>query len=120
MVSGSKSITLDPAPAAGGESIVYEYVTNQFCESAGGAGQSSWQSDSDVYKLDEYLVELDLKWRLLRRLGMSYSEEYEEARTQIDLAKARNNGGARNISTTGPVPIQLINTNNIPETGMGS
>lgn len=40
----------------GGETLAFEYVSNQWCESSGGTGQSSFQADTDVFRLDDDLL----------------------------------------------------------------
>lgn len=72
-----RELLLDPTPN-GTETVAFEYVSKNYCESVGGTGQSVWTADTDVGVLDEELFELGIIWRLLNRLGMPYAEEKAE------------------------------------------
>jgi hypothetical protein len=79
-------------------SFVFEYVSKNWCVS-NIAGQAQtmaadWTCDNDDSVLDEWLIELDTRWRMLRRLGLDYSDDQDEAEREIDKAVARNGGGA--------------------------
>jgi len=110
--------SLDPTPASG-VSMVYEYVSKNWCQSSGGSGQTAWAADTDTGILDEYLIELDTLWRVLNRMGMAYAEEKEEAEQQIELALA-GDGGAPKLSLNSSTGTHLIDANNVPDTGIGS
>jgi len=81
-------IYLHPTPTAT-ETVAYEYVSKNFCESAGETGQAAWAADTDVGVIDENLFELGIIWRMLHRLGLDYSEERAEyeRRLSIELAQ---------------------------------
>ena len=117
-VSGTRMFSLDPTPASG-VSMVYEYVSKNWCQSSGGSGQTAWAADTDTGILDEYLIELDTLWRVLNRMGMAYAEEKEEAEQQIELALA-GDGGAPKLSLNSSTGTHLIDANNVPDTGIGS
>ena len=117
-VSGTTKFSIHPTPSAV-ESLVFEYVSNNWCESSGGTGQDSWQADSDVGIIDEYLIELEARWRFLNRLGMAYAEEKNEAEREISAALARN-GGTKILSITGRTEGRLVDAGNIPDTGFGN
>ncbi|HEY1299245.1 MAG TPA: hypothetical protein VGF07_02035 [Stellaceae bacterium] len=92
--------SIDPPIAATDSTsqFVFEYVSKNWCVS-NVAGQpqvmaSDWTSDNDESLLDEWLIELDTRWRMLRRLGLAYDDEQDEAEREIDKAVARNGGGA--------------------------
>lgn len=103
--SGSNSGTapvfsIDPPISASDNAsqFVFEYVSKNWCVS-NMAGQpqvmtNDWTSDSDTSVLDEWLIELDTRWRMLRRLGLAYDDDQDEAEREIDKAVARNGGGA--------------------------
>lgn len=111
-------LSIDPTPLDNGSQLVFEYVSNAWCQSATGTPQSSWQADTDVGTVDEYLIRLSLKWRLLRRLGMAYSEELDEFERQIDKAMAQDGGGAI-LDMTPTMNLSLLGPWNIPETNFG-
>lgn len=113
----SQFISIDPNPLDNGAQLVFEYVSNGWCQSANGAPQVEWLADSDIGVLDEYLLRLSLKYRLLRRLGLSYSEELDEFERQVDKAQAVD-GGAAILDMT-PGRGFYLGYGNVPESGFG-
>lgn len=80
--SGKNAIYIDPTPT-GAETISFIYVSNQWAESSGGTAQTTWQADSDVARIDEDLIELGVKWRLLNALGLPFATEREEYEMEV-------------------------------------
>lgn len=117
-VSGTTKFSIHPTPGAV-ENLVFVYVSKNWCESSGGTGQAAWAADTDTGILDEYLIELDAKWRMMNRLGMAYDEEYEEAQREISQAIARD-GGAPKLLISGRHRYNLLGPQNIPDSGYGS
>jgi hypothetical protein len=115
VTSGSREFYIDPTPDSA-ETIAYEYVSTQWCESSAGTAQSAWAADTDVGRLDEYLMELGVTWRFLNMVGLPYSEEREEYERQVDMAKARD-GGAPTLNMAAP---RLTEEVIVPETGFGT
>ena len=107
---------LHPTPS-GTEEIAYEYVSKNFCESAGGVAQASWQADTDVglstaveqYDGYEDIFELGLIWRLLNRLGEPYAEEKAEYQMVLNTFIAQTN--PQKVHMDGNYPA----TDNIPD-----
>lgn len=118
-VNGNQVFSIDPVPTDNGAALVWEYVSNGWCKSAAGAPQTRWQADTDVGVLDEYLLTLGTRWRMLRRLGMSYSEELDEYEREVSRALATDGGAA--ILSLVPVDNNLtpIGPWNLPETNFG-
>lgn len=117
---GTVKFTIDPTPSASGEALVFEYASKHWCKSAAGAGQTEWAADSDLGVLDEYLVRLGVKWRLLRALGMAYGEERDEYDRECDQAIARDGGGRGTLSIAGGRRrFRPIGAGNVPDTGFG-
>lgn len=117
-ISGVTVFSIDPVPTDNGSPLVFEYVSNAWCQSNTGTPQTMWQADTDTGILDEYLLMLGTRWRVLRRLGFSYSEELDEYERQVSKAMASDGGGA----ILGLVPrygLNLLGPWNIPETGFG-
>lgn len=77
-------LSIDPTPSST-ETLVFEYVSKYWCESASGTGQSLFQADADTVIVDERLLKLDAKWRFLNYLGSPYAEELAEALAAITL-----------------------------------
>lgn len=118
-VSGTTKFSIFPTPDTSSETLVFEYVSDQWCEDSDGTGQSAWAADSDVGVLDEYLMRLGIKWRYLKRLGMDYRDEKEEYEYAVRTAMARD-GGAPILSLNSRNMSGLIGPNNVPDTGFGS
>jgi hypothetical protein len=97
LVGGSLYIT--PAPTAG-DTIVYEYISKNFCESSTGTAQSAWADDSDVPILPDDLISLGITWRWLRAKGMSYAEEMSTYEREVEKAASRDRG-QNNIMVVG-------------------
>lgn len=88
-----------PAPTAG-QTIAYEYVSKYWCESSGGTDQEYWQADSDVGRLDEYVMTLGIVWRWNKSKGLAYQDDYDEYERQKQFAIARD-GSRRTLSVVG-------------------
>lgn len=118
-IAGNNVFSIDPVPTDNGAIMVFEYVSNAWCESQSLVPQTAWAADTDIGILDEDLIELGTRWRMLRRLGMSYSEELDEYEREVSKAMAHD-GGAAVLSLVreynGPA---LLSWANIPETGYG-
>jgi len=113
-----KKFYLDPTPTSV-DDLVLEYMSTGWCRSASGTPQVRWQADTDEIVLDEFVYRLGLKWRILNRLGLDYLEEKNEYENEVENAIGRDTGGDE-LSLTGPSPISLLTTCNVPDTGYGS
>jgi hypothetical protein len=71
--SGS-NILINPVPAAE-ETIAYEYISKNFCQSSGGTGQSTWQADADTGVLNELTMGLGVIVRFKISKGLPYDED---------------------------------------------
>lgn len=92
-------IHFDPVPGAGvTDTIVFEYVSANWCVSKDGAAQALFLADTDLPILPDDLFVLGLKWRYLAAKGMNYTEE----RNAYDEAVARKQGRA---FTAGPLAL---------------
>lgn len=78
-----------PTPTAV-ESLVGEYTMNTPVAAAGGTKKTSFTVDTDTTVLPEFLVELGVKWRLLRAKGMAYDEERLEYDQRLATAIAQD------------------------------
>lgn len=114
--SNTKAIFVDPTPATTGDTLVFEYVSNFWCQSTGGTGQTAWAADADTGILDEYLLELDLKWRFAKAKGLEWGEDQRELELDLSQALARD-GGSPVLNLAGSDKLFL--TANIPESGFG-
>jgi len=114
--TGGQVLSIDPTPTDNGSQLVFEYVSTGWCVSQSGTFQSSWQADTDTGVIDEYLIRLGLKWRVLRRKGMSYAEELDEYEREVSTAISKDGGAAildltpsDNLHLIGPYQVQESN-----------
>lgn len=88
-------LSIDPVPVDNGSNLVFEYNSNGWCANAlTGARQTQWLADTDVGVIDEWLIQLSVKWRLLERMGVAYREAKDEYEREVDKAVARDGGTA--------------------------
>ena len=117
-VGTAPTFSIDPIPTDNGSQLVYEYVSNAWCKSSGGTPQTLWAADTDIGILDEYLIGLGVKWRMLERLGMDFSSAREEYERLVDQALGAD-GGAPVIDMTPTLGTYLLNWTNVPESNYG-
>jgi hypothetical protein len=103
--------------------IVMEYMSKNFIALGSAptvAVQTSFQNDSDVCLIDEDLVTLSLKWRVLKAIGMAYADEHVEFSDKLDRIAGRQTM-ARNLPLNARASgIRLLNSQNVPDSGFGS
>jgi len=117
-INGNVSFSIDPVPTDNGSALVFEYVSNAWCQSASGTAQALWEADTDVGILDEYLMMLGVRWRVLRRAGLSYAEELDEYERQVSKALGAD-GGAAILDLAPNNNLSLIGPWNLPESNFG-
>lgn len=88
-----------PAPSAG-DTWVFEYQTNYFCQSSGGTNQNLWAADDDTGILDENLMEMGVVWRFKKKNGLDYSEDFRVYEQKLANETARV-GGKRTLDMRG-------------------
>lgn len=125
--SNTKKLWIDPTPATSQCTfeltdgvqvplgIAYEYVSSWWAQDSSGEGKTTFTADSDTGVIDEEILELDLKWRLLKALEQEWQVAAAEWSRAVDLAIAQE-GGAENIRCDGRPGLPYPN---IPETGVG-
>jgi len=109
---------VDPVPADS-NTLVFEYYSKSFCESATGTAKTSFSADSDVPVLPDELFILGLKWRFLRAKGFDYGEEYKTYNDYITAVLGRNMGAKVLPINSTSGSRMLINNQQIPDTGFG-
>jgi hypothetical protein len=76
-------IYITPAPPAG-QTLAFEYVSSNFCKSAGGTLQSSWLADTDTARIPEEIFSLGIAWRYLEKIGQGRAQQLQaEYETRI-------------------------------------
>lgn len=107
-------IVITPTPTSI-ETIAYEYVSKNWCESSSGTDQVAWAADDDVGLLDEELMTLGVVWRFRQAKGFDYSEQFRTYETQVAQAIIRD-GAKPRLSMVGQqrdkIPIPPV----MPET----
>lgn len=84
-------ILITPTPTAG-QTMAYEYVSTQWCESSGGTDQSAWAADTDVGLIPEELMTLGIIWRWQKSKGLDYAESFTSYELQVAQAITRDGG----------------------------
>lgn len=115
--SSDRVMYIDPVPSAV-ESIVYWYVSKNWCEDASGTGQSQWSADTDVLLLDEDLFKLGVIIRFKRSRGLEYASEADEYSQILARTRAQDRP-ARILSVSPEGSGRLLGYDNLPETGLG-
>lgn len=88
----TKKLLMIPTPPAD-ETVALEYISRYWCsDSTGVTNREKWSVDTDIGRLPEDLLTLDLKWRFKQAKGLPYAEEFRDAEMAINNAMARNNG----------------------------
>lgn len=114
--SNVKALFVDPIPSTTGDTLVFEYLSNGWCQSSSGTVQTEWAADDDTGILDEYLLRLDLKWRFREAKGFAFENAFREFELEVAQALARD-GGSQSVNMLGDANLLL--TANIAETGFG-
>lgn len=104
----------EPVPT-GTVQCAFEYVSNQWCKSNAGGGQTSWQADTDTFKLDEHLLFLGVRFRYLRSIGAPYADEQKEYLDEVIAAAS-----ADKVPMTRHIGAGIVEDHpNIPDSGFG-
>lgn len=97
---------ITPAPTLS-DSIAFEYISKNWCQSSGGTGQSAWAADTDTGILDEDLMELGTTWRFLQAEGLEYGEEYADYERRV-LMLASTNASKPLLNMAGGLPTRGV------------
>jgi hypothetical protein len=108
-----RDFSIEPIPTSV-ETVSFEYVSENYCESAGGTGQSTWTADTDVGVIDEDIFEMGVIWRLLNRMGQPYAEEKAEYQRSLNTMIAQIN--PQKVSLNGTIPA----SSNLPDSDFPS
>lgn len=89
VMSGQLYIDPTPTTTTAGQSIVIEYQSKAWCQSAAGVVQTAWTADTDTFRLPDDIMVLGTKWRFLAAKRMDYSEEKAQWVAAVDRELAR-------------------------------
>lgn len=106
-----------PVPTAA-DTLAFDYIINTPVESSGGTAQTTWQADTDVFKLDEELLVLGVTWRFFKQKGLDYAEAMKDYELRVAAAIGASRS-ARDIMLAS-VEFDPIGEPMIPETGYGA
>ena len=84
-------ILITPTPTAG-QTMAYEYISKNWCETSGADEQAAWASDTDVGILSEELMTLGIIWRWQRAKGLDYAESFRTYEMQVAQAMLKDGG----------------------------
>ena len=105
---------ISPTPTSA-ETVAYEYMSKNWCQSSLSVGQSVWAADTDTGILNEELMTLGIVWRFKSKKGLDYAEDM--ANYEISLAKAIFKDGARvTIDTSNSERDRVPRAPQVPET----
>src|SRR5258708_13098229 len=57
-IASTVVLSIDPAPTDNGAALVFEYVTNAWCQSASGTAQTKWPAPPTTPIIPQYLIRL--------------------------------------------------------------
>lgn len=113
MIRGS-SVVMIPSPGAG-STLAFEYVSNQWAESAGGTGQSSFLSDTDVFKINDELMVAGMAFQWLENEGQPSGKAFTEYDQRL-RELTRNSRNRRAVMSAGDIFGQGRHSTGIPAT----
>jgi hypothetical protein len=111
------SILITPTPTAG-ETIAYEYVSKNWCESTGGTDKTAFTAYDDVSFLDEELLILGIVWRFKASRGLDYAEPFNKYEREVSQAMSRDGAKPRLYMAGGTVD-RIPQAPIMPETLVG-
>lgn len=80
-----------------GQTLEFEYISNSPITDLDGNPQTAFLADTDVWILDDPLIEMDIKWRYKREKGLeNWQADQQDYQAYENLVRARD-GGARTI-----------------------
>lgn len=97
------------------DTIVYEYISSAFCNSAAGTAQTAWAADTDTYVWPEHLLILGLKWRFLRAKGLDSTIEFATYQNALSRLIARSGGNTTLPLNASSGRMRLLSSSNIQD-----
>lgn len=106
------TILMNPQPAAG-ESVYYEYISQNYCQATGGgATKSEWGVDTDEPRIPFELFELGIEWRWRKAKGLEWQTPFQQYTDQLNK-RAVTQKGAPTLKAGGRT--FAFNHPNVPE-----
>ena len=114
---GILRLFLDETPSSV-ETFAFEYISGNWVVDRTGsvpAFKSSFTLDTDESIIDEFLLELSVLWRTLRRLGEPYFDERDEAEREIQIRLGQDKAAKTIRGRARGIPLVA----NVGEKGFG-
>ena len=105
------NLIVQPVPTAS-QTVAFEWVSKNWCQSSGGTGQSVWTADTDTGILDENLMVEGLIWRWKAANGFEYGEDFNTYERSAANAIARD--GVSGHLRAGRRGSRFISNRNVP------
>ncbi len=102
---------IGPSVPTSGDTWAFEYISTNWCQSAAGASQSTWQADTDTGILSENLMKLDIIWRWKVSKSLEYADDLGNFEDEFNLRSGQT-AGARTLYLGGANVVFPIN---VPE-----
>lgn len=83
------SLFIYPTPAAG-HTLAFEYVSKNYCESAGGTDQAVWTADTDLPLIPEEVFIKGIKYYFLEGEGLPSASAFGEYSAVVQRKTANN------------------------------
>lgn len=99
-----------------GESLTYEYISENWVVPVSGARQNTFTADDDSYVFAQELMQSGIKLRWLKAKGLAFDDQ--EYRDTLSLCKAQNKS-APVLSISPRRRFHLLDRCNVPESGYG-
>ena len=78
-----------------GQTVAFEWISKNWCQSSVGTAQSAWASDTDTGKLDEDIMSSGVLWRWKKAKGLDYAEDFQTYERLVADASTRDGAKKR-------------------------
>ncbi len=112
-IERSGAILFTPTPSAGND-VYFEYISKNIVTDTGGTPKEYFTVDSDVFNIDEKMLELALIWRYKASKGLNYTQEFQTYDNMITNQVSQEQP-AQTISLDGRSPRYMYGMPTIKE-----
>lgn len=88
------SFAIYPAPTAG-QTVAYEYIDKRWVQISGDGFQEEFLADTDVARIPEELITLEIIWRFRKSKGFQYAEDLSTCEREKEKEAARDRGSSK-------------------------
>lgn len=85
-----------------GETLKFVYISKNYVRQTGGGTKPNFLADTDVFRLDERLLELAMIWEWKKGKGLPYEEDMATFGIALNKAMKRNRGAEGVVSGNRP------------------